>query len=44
MRAFPSHRWLILCALMSAPALSAQARDDAAWQRACERDDDGDEG
>jgi len=35
-----SRRCLLLYALFSAPALSAQGRDDAAWQRSCERDDD----
>lgn len=40
MPAFPSRRCLLLLALFGAPGLSAQNRDDAAWQRSCERDDD----
>jgi DUF4097 and DUF4098 domain-containing protein YvlB len=40
MPAFPSRRCLLLFALFGAPALAAQSRDDSAWQRSCERDDD----
>lgn len=40
MPAFAPRRCLLILALLGAPSLSAQSREDSAWQRSCERDDD----
>jgi DUF4097 and DUF4098 domain-containing protein YvlB len=44
MRASSACRCLILYALIGVPSLAAQDRDDAAWQRECEREHDRDDG
>ena len=44
MRVPSAGRWLVAASLALVSPLAAQERDDAAWQRHCERDNDSDDG